>query len=478
VFTLSRLLLLTLIATLLMPAQWRIRRAEADDRRPPLDNPNPRRHYLLPDELADSVAGLGGSVVARIPGSGVVATLPAGVSRAELIDPKSKISARILEDPMPVRHFLVEFFPDVEPAERELIVIRTGLVVRSRPDLSPAHLLVEGAFRKVARLAQRDEVAYIFPASEDLVRGEPVYACLNSAAGAAGTGQYIPTVGDGWDGPGLGAASLTYSFEKLTDRLPADTVRQILARAMGEWSKAAQVSFSEGASTRESRNVNILFASWAHGDSYPFDGPGKVLAHTFYPSPSVTEPLAGDMHLDADEAWHQGADIDLFSVVLHELGHALGLGHADSPNAVMYPYYRRVSTLSTADIAAIQTLYAAPGAAVTTPPPATPPTPTPAPVTPPATDDRTPPTVAITSIAASTYTTTRTSLSLAGVAADNVGVTEVRWNTSTGASGVAAGTMAWTTAEIPLLVGYNVITIRAYDAAGNSGWRAIGVTRR
>jgi hypothetical protein len=30
---------------------------------------------------------------------------------------------------------------------------------------------------------------------------------------------------------------------------------------------------------------------------------------------------------------------------------------------------------------------------------------------------------------------------------------------------------------IPLLVGDNVVTVRAYDAAGNSSWRAITVVR-
>jgi hypothetical protein len=29
-----------------------------------------------------------------------------------------------------------------------------------------------------------------------------------------------------------------------------------------------------------------------------------------------------------------------------------------------------------------------------------------------------------------------------------------------------------------LLVGTNVVTIRAYDAAGNSAWRAVAVVRR
>jgi hypothetical protein len=55
---------------------------------------------------------------------------------------------------------------------------------------------------------------------------------------------------------------------------------------------------------------------------------------------------------------------------------------------------------------------------------------------------------------------------------------EVTWVNSTGPSGSADGTVNWAVREIPLLIGDNRITIRAKDAAGNVGWRAVVVTRR
>jgi len=58
-----------------------------------------------------------------------------------------------------------------------------------------------------------------------------------------------------------------------------------------------------------------------------------------------------------------------------------------------------------------------------------------------------------------------------------VGVTAVKWTNSTGDSGTASGTRTWS-AQVPLLVGTTVVIVRAYDAAGNSGWRAITVVRR
>ena len=66
---------------------------------------------------------------------------------------------------------------------------------------------------------------------------------------------------------------------------------------------------------------------------------------------------------------------------------------------------------------------------------------------------------------------------MSGTSADDRGVTAVKWSTSNGDSGVAAGTTSWT-ASVPLLVGNTTITVRAYDAAGNSAWRAITVVRR
>src|SRR5207249_3654800 len=98
----------------------------------------------------------------------------------------------------------------------------------------------------------------------------------------------------------------------------------------------------------------------------------------FYPAPGNSEPIAGDMHLDADEIWRVGASIDLYSVTLHELGHALGLGHSDLPSAVMYPYYKMSTKLSADDIAGIQALYGPPSAGqqgAGTPAPAPSPTP-------------------------------------------------------------------------------------------------------
>lgn len=74
-----------------------------------------------------------------------------------------------------------------------------------------------------------------------------------------------------------------------------------------------------------------------------------------------------------------------------------------------------------------------------------------------------------------TYATAANSISLAGTASDDTGVSEVTWVNSAGGSGTATGTTSWS-ATIPLTAGSNVITVTAADAAENEGTDVITVT--
>jgi hypothetical protein len=94
------------------------------------------------------------------------------------------------------------------------------------------------------------------------------------------------------------------------------------------------------------------------------------------------------------------------------------------------------------------------------------------------TGDTVAPTLKITSPTSATVLTSASTIKIAGTASDNTGVASVMWSTSAGASGTASGTSYWTAASVPLLVGTNVVIVRAYDAAGNSSWRSVTVTRR
>jgi len=473
---------------------------------------------------------------------------------------------------------LVESYSDVDPADVRAIVNQAGALIQENPDLVANQLLVWADAGQVSSIAGWDEVAYIFPASAELSSGSPVLGCAGALTTLGSVTQSVALIDDGWDGPGLGSADLNYAFGQITDKVPADSAESEIERALAKWAQYAMVNFAQSTDLLGNRTLAIEFASGAHGDGYPFTS--GVVAHTFYPVPTNPEPIAGDMHFNAGQNWKIGAGVDIFSVALHEAGHALGLGHSDSPGSVMYPYYQLHTALQPDDIAAIQQLYAArvaaspsgPGTPAPQPAPsnalllvvqapaetttassiglagalsggvgtlslawstnqgfsgtaaatatwtipaialnaganiiaitardssqnvatqsvtvtrqqsaAPPPDPGPSPSPPspsPGSPDTTPPSLSIVSPANSTFSTSASSIVVSGTASDNAGVAKVTWAASTGSSGTAAGTTNWSTSAIPLYQGTTTIVVTASDAAGNSSWRSVVVTRQ
>jgi hypothetical protein len=88
------------------------------------------------------------------------------------------------------------------------------------------------------------------------------------------------------------------------------------------------------------------------------------------------------------------------------------------------------------------------------------------------------PSLAITAPSSTgSFTTTASSVALAGSASDNVGVVSVSWrNAANGASGNANGTSNWSVAAVALASGVNTLTVTARDAAGNSRSATLAVT--
>ena len=104
------------------------------------------------------------------------------------------------------------------------------------------------------------------------------------------------------------------------------------------------------------------FGRYGHGGTnveqtcpYPFNGPGGVLAHAYFPQD-------GRAHFDEDETYthNTASGTNLLWVAVHEFGHSLGLQHTNIQGAIMYPYYTGYvpdMKLHYDDINGIQSLY-------------------------------------------------------------------------------------------------------------------------
>ncbi|XP_064424117.1 stromelysin-3 [Latimeria chalumnae] len=156
--------------------------------------------------------------------------------------------------------------------------------------------------------------------------------------------------GGRWD-----KTDLTYKIVRFPWQISKAKVRHVITEALQVWSKVTPLTFTE---VQEGRaDIIIDFTRYWHGDNLPFDGPGGILAHAFFPKTH----REGDVHFDYDEAWTIGNNLgtDLLQVAAHEFGHVLGLQHSALSKSLMSPFYtfRYPPSLSEDDTQGIQYLY-------------------------------------------------------------------------------------------------------------------------
>ncbi|KAK9704421.1 Matrixin [Popillia japonica] len=177
--------------------------------------------------------------------------------------------------------------------------------------------------------------------------------------------------------------NLTYKIVRYSKKLKRDVVDRDVKEAFDLWGRHLNKTFTQktvGLADTDlgfyvgfdlwGRHLNKTFTQKTvgladtdlgfyvgrHSDEAPFDGPGEVYAHAFFPI------FGGDIHFDESERWtsNEKGGVNFKQVVIHEVGHSIGLRHSRHANAVMYPMYKNTQDrpeLTEDDLRGIRWLY-------------------------------------------------------------------------------------------------------------------------
>lgn len=146
---------------------------------------------------------------------------------------------------------------------------------------------------------------------------------------------------------------LDYVFER-PENLPAlaRNMGRVVAEAAAIWNRTGLVDIRESGSRDGSdpaAKIRILVAPAEGAAFIPWDG---ELAHTIR--------AAGEIRIVLNPLipFESGGGVPLLPTILHELGHALGLGHSPDPGCVMYGGAGRAYIdLKPPDMAGLRSLY-------------------------------------------------------------------------------------------------------------------------
>jgi hypothetical protein len=136
-----------------------------------------------------------------------------------------------------------------------------------------------------------------------------------------------------------------------------------IIRAAEQWARNANINFS----VIGDNGTAIGGGFYQQGD--PGMGDIRIggynfgttdLAAAYYPPPVNNYSVAGDIQFNTAQPFNNGGGLayDLFTVAMHEIGHALSLGESPSVPAAMFPVYLGPKAgLSCDDITGIQSIY-------------------------------------------------------------------------------------------------------------------------
>ena len=154
--------------------------------------------------------------------------------------------------------------------------------------------------------------------------------------------------------------NLTFFINNFTTNLSSDRQAQLITDAFNRWGAVTPLNFTR-VMQRTGSDFVVAFGTAAHCELYvssmltcPANNvfEATTLAHAYFPQ----TPNMGQCHMNDATNWAD--ERLLFSTLVHELGHALGLEHLPEMNAVMFTSDTgQTGDLQPPDITAVQRLY-------------------------------------------------------------------------------------------------------------------------
>ncbi len=184
---------------------------------------------------------------------------------------------------------------------------------------------------------------------------------LYSASGNAWPNPELITISFMPDGTNLGGGVSSNLVSSFNSKSSLAGWENVILQAAQVWAEQTNINFAVvpddgaavGSGPDEQGNPgfgDIRIGGYSFGSS--------TLALTYQPPPANNFSIAGTMTFNTGQSFNIGSTYDLFTVAMHEFGHALGLNDSSVSSAVEYGTYTGKKTgLASDDIAGIESIY-------------------------------------------------------------------------------------------------------------------------